>query len=138
MATGIAQEHQKDFPSTCLATKLSWAANRQTMREEDMAYNLLGLLGVHMPLLYGKGKQACIQLQHELFHIPSDESTFAWRRQHGMSHGTNTLQAAIVLTPLHLILALPMVYWRRRLSFLRRLSRWSPFMKVIRTAKDIP
>lgn len=91
VATGIAPEHQRDFSSTCLATKLSWAANRQTTREEDRAYSLLGLLGVHMPLIYGEGKQAFIRLQNELIRTSPDESIFAWTRRHGMSHEANTL-----------------------------------------------
>ena len=79
-----------------LATKLSWAANRQTTREEDRAYSLLGLLGVHMPLIYGEGKQAFIRLQLELIRTSSDESIFAWTRRHGMSRG---LYMTSVLTP---------------------------------------
>ena len=31
---------------------------RQTTRIEDMAYCLLGLFDVHMPLLYGEGRKA--------------------------------------------------------------------------------
>lgn len=84
MATGITPEQQSDFYSTCLATKLSWAANRQTTREEDRAYSLLGLLGVHMPLIYGEGKRAFVRLQHELIRTYADETIFAWTRQHGM------------------------------------------------------
>jgi hypothetical protein len=36
------------------AQVMSWAAERQTTREEDIAYCLLGLLGVNMPLIYGE------------------------------------------------------------------------------------
>jgi hypothetical protein len=36
--------------------RISWMEGRQTKREEDAAYSLLGLLGVHMPLLYGEGQ----------------------------------------------------------------------------------
>ncbi|KAI1858502.1 uncharacterized protein JN550_012635 [Neoarthrinium moseri] len=35
----------------------SWARNRQTTRDEDMAYSLLGIFGVYMPLIYGEGRQ---------------------------------------------------------------------------------
>lgn len=38
-----------------IADRMSWAASRTTSREEDMAYCLLGIFGVHMPLLYGEG-----------------------------------------------------------------------------------
>ena len=35
--------------------KFAWAAKRETSREEDMAYCLLGIFGVFMPLIYGEG-----------------------------------------------------------------------------------
>jgi len=35
--------------------RMSWAAERRTTRVEDMAYSLLGIFDVHMPLLYGEG-----------------------------------------------------------------------------------
>ncbi|RAR10491.1 adenine phosphoribosyltransferase [Stemphylium lycopersici] len=37
--------------------RFSWAKGRDTKREEDAAYCLMGLFGVHMPLLYGEGKE---------------------------------------------------------------------------------
>ncbi|EUC40420.1 hypothetical protein COCMIDRAFT_108887 [Bipolaris oryzae ATCC 44560] len=35
--------------------RMSWAKIRQTKREEDRAYSLLGIFDIHMPLMYGKG-----------------------------------------------------------------------------------
>lgn len=35
--------------------RLSWTASRETTREEDMSYSLLGLFGVSMPVIYGEG-----------------------------------------------------------------------------------
>lgn len=64
----------------CAAVRMSWAANRQTTRPEDIAYCLLGLFGVNMPLLYGEGKEkAFLRLQEEFLKISDDESIFAWR-----------------------------------------------------------
>jgi hypothetical protein len=77
-ATSIELKQLIDFRSCCLATKLSWAANRQTTREEDRAYSLLGLVGVNMPLIYGEGKRAFVRLQHELIRQYCDETIFAW------------------------------------------------------------
>jgi WD40 repeat protein len=37
--------------------RMSWAKTRQTTREEDMAYSLLGIFDVHMPLIYGEGME---------------------------------------------------------------------------------
>jgi hypothetical protein len=36
--------------------RMSWAETRQTTREEDIAYSLLGIFDVHMPLIYGEGR----------------------------------------------------------------------------------
>jgi len=41
--------------------RMRWAVDRQTTREEDMAYCLLGIFGVFMPLLYGEGKGNAMQ-----------------------------------------------------------------------------
>lgn len=47
--------------------RLLWAANRQTTVEEDTAYCLLGIVDVHMPLIYGEGRnKAMARLQREL------------------------------------------------------------------------
>jgi hypothetical protein len=43
--------------------RFSWASQRETTREEDIAYCLLGLVGVNMPLLYGEGTRAFYRLQ---------------------------------------------------------------------------
>ncbi|KAL6706174.1 hypothetical protein ACN47E_006090 [Coniothyrium glycines] len=36
--------------------RLSWAQNRQTKREEDAAYSMLGIFNVSMPIIYGEGR----------------------------------------------------------------------------------
>ncbi|KAF2671436.1 HET-domain-containing protein [Microthyrium microscopicum] len=61
-----------------VATKMSWAANRQTSRVEDRAYSLMGIFGVYMPLLYGEGSNAFIRLQQEILRVSLDPSLFAW------------------------------------------------------------
>ena len=45
---------------------------------EDIAYCLLGLFDVNMPLLYGEGRKAFVRLQHEIINQSDDESIFAW------------------------------------------------------------
>jgi hypothetical protein len=63
----------------CIAEKMSWAAKRKTTRAEDLAYSLMGLFDVNMPLLYGEGAQgAFIRLQTEIMAKSVDESIFAW------------------------------------------------------------
>ena len=62
-----------------VATRMSWASRRETSREEDMAYCLLGIFDVDMPLLYGEGAvKAFHRLQTEIMKISDDESLFAW------------------------------------------------------------
>jgi ankyrin repeat protein len=39
---------------------MSWAANRETKREEDIAYSLLGILEINMSLIYGEGRQKAL------------------------------------------------------------------------------
>lgn len=52
---------------------------RQTTREEDAAYCLLGVLDVNMPLLYGEGgAKAFRRLQFELMSQSADETILAW------------------------------------------------------------
>ncbi|KAJ8128534.1 hypothetical protein O1611_g5099 [Lasiodiplodia mahajangana] len=55
----------RDLNSVPVATRLSWASRRKTTRVEDMAYSLLGLLNINMPLLYGEGHKAFLRLQEE-------------------------------------------------------------------------
>jgi hypothetical protein len=62
-----------------VAQKMSWAARRQTTRQEDRAYSLMGLFGVNMPLLYGEGPRAFVRLQEEIMRTTADHSLFAWR-----------------------------------------------------------
>jgi Heterokaryon incompatibility protein (HET) len=47
--------------------RFAWANNRDTKRPEDQAYSLLGIFNVHMPLIYGEGKEnAFIRLRKEI------------------------------------------------------------------------
>lgn len=52
---------------------------RRTTRSEDIAYSLLGLFNINMPLLYGeRGFRAFFRLQLEIAKSTDDESIFAW------------------------------------------------------------
>lgn len=64
-----------------IAQKMSWASKRRTTRAEDMAYSLLGIFGVNMPLLYGEGERAFIRLQEEIMRDSDDQTLFAWRSE---------------------------------------------------------
>lgn len=77
-ATGIKQEHLDDWSGASIATKMSWVSRRVTSRVEDLAYCMLGLFDVNMPLLYGEGEKAFVRLQLEIIKKSDDESIFAW------------------------------------------------------------
>jgi hypothetical protein len=61
-----------------VATRMSWAAKRRTTRVEDIAYCLLGLFNVNMPLLYGEGTRAFRRLQEEILKHEEDLTLLAW------------------------------------------------------------
>lgn len=63
-----------------VTNRLKWAAKRRTTRPEDLAYCLMGLFEVNMPLLYGEGRvRAFIRLQEQILKITDDQSIFAWQ-----------------------------------------------------------
>ncbi|RGP59317.1 hypothetical protein FLONG3_11227 [Fusarium longipes] len=69
-------------PSTYnVAERMSWASARTTTREEDLAYCLLGLFNVNMPLLYGEGPKLFPRLQEQILRQEEDYSIFAWTLQ---------------------------------------------------------
>lgn len=78
-ATHISTDHLSKPLYASAAAKMSWASNRKTSRPEDIAYSLLGLFDVNMPLLYGEGEFKAFQrLQYEIIRSRRDESIFAW------------------------------------------------------------
>lgn len=80
--TGIPEsivDGSKHIQDCSIGCRMSWAANRQTTRIEDIAYCLLGIFGIHMPLLYGEGQEAFIRLQEEICRKTTDMSLFAWK-----------------------------------------------------------
>jgi Heterokaryon incompatibility protein (HET) len=80
-ATGIDERVLKNsdtLRTVSVAKRMSWAAKRETTREEDMAYCLLGIFDVNMPLLYGEGLKSFLRLQEEIMKESSDQSLFAW------------------------------------------------------------
>ncbi|KAI2465265.1 HET-domain-containing protein [Annulohypoxylon bovei var. microspora] len=61
-----------------IAQRMSWAADRETSRKEDIAYCLLGVFDINMPLLYGEGSNAFTRLQKEIIKLSDDQSILAW------------------------------------------------------------
>lgn len=79
--TGIDADylnHERPLSAASIAKRMSWAAHRKTTRLEDIAYCLMGLFAVNMPMLYGEGLRAFQRLQEEILRSSDDESIFAW------------------------------------------------------------
>jgi hypothetical protein len=57
--TGIAIEALRGIPMSHFNVdeRMSWASNRQTTIDEDQVYCLLGIFEIHMPLIYGEGRE---------------------------------------------------------------------------------
>ncbi|KAN0084821.1 Heterokaryon incompatibility protein (HET) domain containing protein [Elaphomyces granulatus] len=87
--TGISLavlQHRENFVKLCVAERMSWASRRETTREEDIAYCLMGIFNVNMPILYGEGsRKAFRRLQEEIMKNSFDHSIFAWPSRYAES-----------------------------------------------------
>lgn len=62
----LLNAHPRKFRNYSVEERLKWTAYRQTKREEDAAYCLLGCFDVQMPLIYGEGRtKALVRLRAE-------------------------------------------------------------------------
>lgn len=67
--------------SYSVAHKMSWAAKRTTTKPEDLAYCLMGIFHVNMPMLYGEGgSNAFYRLQRGIMEITEDHTLFTWKQ----------------------------------------------------------
>jgi hypothetical protein len=87
-------EDREQLWKTSVAKRMSWASMRATTREEDLAYSLLGIFKINMPLLYGEGPKAFIRLQEEIIRTWNrvDHSILAWDGQSDGLLATSTSQ----------------------------------------------
>ncbi|KAG1864612.1 hypothetical protein C8R48DRAFT_602016, partial [Suillus tomentosus] len=58
--------------------RLSWVGSRTTKKIEDIAYCLMGIFGIHMPVMYGEKHNAFVRLQKEIMALTDDLSLFDW------------------------------------------------------------
>ncbi|PMD13871.1 HET-domain-containing protein [Hyaloscypha hepaticicola] len=82
-----------------VSERMSWASRRSTTRVEDMAYCLLGIFEVNMPLLYGEGGRAFFRLQEEIIRKTPDETIFCWDHGHCQENSKGKPTAALALSP---------------------------------------
>lgn len=90
VCTGIDEAVLKgeELSSRSIAQRMSWASSRQTTRGEDIAYCLLGIFDINMPMLYGEGKdKAFLRLQEEIIKRSDDHTIFAWPLHRDDQHG---------------------------------------------------
>ncbi|KAG2125680.1 hypothetical protein DEU56DRAFT_566360 [Suillus clintonianus] len=65
---GIFRVHQR----------LRWASRRTTTRIEDMAYSLIGIFDVSMPIVYGDGQRSWFRLMEIILQQCKSWDIFAW------------------------------------------------------------
>jgi hypothetical protein len=94
-ATGIPSEalqggHGSLFQFS-VNERLSWAAGRETKREEDAAYSILGLLDLAIPLIYGEGRERAFRRLHREREIASAYERELIERNDGHDRGFDAL-----------------------------------------------
>src|SRR5438045_3588148 len=65
--TGIPVKALQGSPLSdfSITERMLWTEKRETARKEDKAYSLLGIFGVHMPLIYGEGRERALNRLRE-------------------------------------------------------------------------
>lgn len=58
--------------------RMSWASKRITTRTEDIAYSLIGIFDVNLPIAYGEGTWAFHRLMEVIIHRCDEWGIFAW------------------------------------------------------------
>ena len=78
--TGIDEAYVREFSSmeVSLSEKMRWASKRKTTRAEDIAYSLLGIFNISMPIAYGEGNMAFRRLLEVIAQHSQDLTFFAW------------------------------------------------------------
>ncbi|RAR05617.1 HET-domain-containing protein [Stemphylium lycopersici] len=61
-----------------VSERFSWAQDRETTREEDRAYCLLGIFGCHLPPIYGEGRENALKRLNKEIRDASEESADAF------------------------------------------------------------
>ena len=70
--TGIADSALRGSPLSPFSVdeRLSWMERRQTKIEEDKPYSLLGIFDIHIPLIYGEGRENAFKRLREEIEKP--------------------------------------------------------------------
>lgn len=83
-ATGIPGDDIRLFHPSCdrVPEKMTWMAPRKTTRVEDIAYSLIGIFDITMPISYGEGAWAFHRLMEVIAQRGFDPGFFAWCGAH--------------------------------------------------------
>ena len=79
--TGIHRkilEDSSEMDTISIDERMSWISHRDTTREEDMAYCLMGIFDVNMPILYGEGRHKAMDRLHVLADITRPRKCYSW------------------------------------------------------------
>ncbi|KAF8839136.1 HET-domain-containing protein [Paxillus ammoniavirescens] len=79
-ATHIDRRHLRKFnpKSVDVSEKMRWASERKTTRIEDVAYSLLGIFDISLPIAYGEGERAFYRFMEAIAQRSIDPTLFAW------------------------------------------------------------
>ncbi|KAG0699367.1 hypothetical protein DFH29DRAFT_1081318 [Suillus ampliporus] len=80
-ATGIDRQALVTFRPgmSGVRERLQWASRRVTTLQEDIAYSLFGIFGVHLPVIYGEKKQNALgRLLQEIVARSGDITALDW------------------------------------------------------------
>ena len=77
--TGIPVKALQGSPLSdfSVTERMLWAEKRETTREEDKAYSLLGIFDVHMPLMYGELREKALRRLREEIDRASNGKSFS-------------------------------------------------------------
>jgi hypothetical protein len=103
--TGINSKALEGSPLSHFSVeeRRSWTANRDTKREEDAAYCLMGIFGVFMPAIYGEGNNAFKRLHKEIEESLKRDEPSVHANQAPCSKCTYRDSRSVVLTLLTII-----------------------------------
>jgi len=87
---------ERTWDHVSIAGIMSWASKRRTTRVEDLAYCLMGIFQVNMPLIYGEGDKAFYRLQLEIMKHSNDESIFVWSPKNALDYSNNRVPLGLL------------------------------------------
>lgn len=140
--TGIDSEfmvlHDDDRHGIPVFQRMTWFAGRKTTRIEDVAYCMLGVFDINMPLLYGEGRKAFMRLQHEILRKQNDHTIFAWVNSRPfLTRGVLATSPEAFADFRDLMVANLQNFWSRKAPYHMTNIGISIRLPLLRTARDL-